>query len=54
MVFDPQRGPVEVPNINVHEEMADLIAASRAFEANLAVLKTARNMALQTLALGKR
>ena len=25
-----------MPNINVHEEMADLIAASRAFEANLA------------------
>lgn len=47
-------GMVAMPNINVHEEMADLIAASRAFEANLAVVKNARAMAMQTLAIGKR
>jgi flagellar basal-body rod protein FlgC len=44
---------VALPNINVHEEMADMIAASRAFEANLAVVKNARAMALQTLSIGK-
>jgi flagellar basal body rod protein FlgC len=33
--------------------MADMIAASRAFEANLAVVKNSRAMALQTLAIGK-
>lgn len=54
MIYDPVRGPMEVPNINIHEEMVDLIAASRAFEANLSVLKTARSMAVQTLSLGKR
>jgi flagellar basal-body rod protein FlgC len=48
------RGMVALPNVNIHEEMADLIAASRAFEANLAVVKNARNMALQALAIGKR
>lgn len=48
------QGMVALPNINVHEEMADLIAASRAFEANLAVVKNARAMALQALAIGKR
>lgn len=48
------QGMVALPNINVHEEMADLIAASRAFEANLAVVRNARAMALQTLAIGKR
>lgn len=48
------RGMVAMPNINIHEEMADLIAASRAFEANLAVVKNARTMAMQTLAIGKR
>ena len=48
-----ERGMVAMPNINVHEEMADLISASRAFEANLAVVKNARSMALQTLAIGK-
>jgi flagellar basal-body rod protein FlgC len=59
MVHDPghpdadANGMVAMPNINVHEEMADLIIASRAFEANLAVVKNARAMALQTLAIGK-
>jgi flagellar basal-body rod protein FlgC len=46
-------GMVAMPNINVNEEMADMIAASRAFEANLAVVKNSRAMALQTLAIGK-
>jgi flagellar basal-body rod protein FlgC len=47
-------GMVAYPDINIHEEMADLIVASRAYEANLAVVKNARSMAFQTLALGKR
>jgi flagellar basal-body rod protein FlgC len=47
------RGMISMPNINIHEEMADLISASRTFEANLAVVKNARAMALQTLAIGK-
>lgn len=50
---DPQ-GLVTVPNINIHEEMADLISASRAFEANLAVVRNSRQMALQALNIGKR
>lgn len=59
MVYDPgnpdadSRGMVAMPNINIHEEMADLIAASRAFEANLAVVKNEKTMAMQTLAIGK-
>jgi flagellar basal-body rod protein FlgC len=47
------RGMVSMPNINIHEEMADLIAASRAFEANLAVVKNEKSMAMQTLSIGK-
>jgi flagellar basal-body rod protein FlgC len=47
-------GMVAMPNINIHEEMVDLMSASRAFEANLSVVKTARSMAQQTLAIGKR
>ena len=47
------RGMVASPNINIHEEMADLIAASRAFEANLAVVKNEKSMAMQTLSIGK-
>lgn len=48
------RGMVAMPNINLHEEMADMISASRAFEANLSVIKNARSMALQSLSIGKR
>jgi len=47
-------GMVAMPNINIHEEMVDLMAASRSYEANLSVVKTARSMALQTLSIGKR
>ena len=56
MVYNPghpdadANGMVAMPNVNIHEEMADLIASSRAFEANLAVVKNARSMAQQTLA----
>ena len=59
MAYEPghpdadSNGMVAMPDINVHEEMADMIAASRAFEANLAVVKNARAMALQTLSIGK-
>ncbi len=58
-VYDPGnpeadgRGMVAMPNVNIHEEMADLISASRTFEANLAVVKNARSMAMQTLAIGR-
>jgi len=58
-VYDPgnpeadTKGMVSLPNINIHEEMADLISASRTFEANLAVVKNARTMAMQTLAIGR-
>jgi flagellar basal-body rod protein FlgC len=58
-VYDPgnpeadQKGMVSLPNINIHEEMADLISASRTFEANLAVVKNARSMAMETLAIGR-
>ena len=48
-----ERGMVATPNINIHEEMADLISASRAFEANLAVVKNEKSMAMQTLSIGK-
>jgi flagellar basal-body rod protein FlgC len=60
MVYNPghpdadTQGMVAVPDINIHEEMADLLTASRSFEANLAVIKNARAMAMQTLSIGKR
>ncbi len=47
-------GMVAMPAINLSEEMADLIVASRVFEANLAVVKNSRSMTIQTLQIGKR
>jgi flagellar basal-body rod protein FlgC len=44
---------VAMPAINVHEEMVDMIAISRAFEANIAVVKNAHAMAMQALSIGK-
>jgi flagellar basal-body rod protein FlgC len=37
-------GYVAFPNVNVVREMADMLTASRAYEANLAVADSARNM----------
>ena len=49
-----EAGMVAYPNVNIHVEMADMIAASRTYEANLAVIKNARTMTIQTLSLGRR
>src|SRR5262245_59863481 len=60
MVYQPghadadANGMVALPNINIYEEMVALMAASRAYEANLDVVKTARSMAIQALSVGKR
>jgi len=48
-----ENGMVLYPNVHVHEEMADLISASRAYEANMSVIRTSRMMAMQTLNMGK-
>ena len=47
-------GMVELPNVNIYEEMADMIVASRTYEANVAVFKNSRNLAMQALSIGKR
>jgi flagellar basal-body rod protein FlgC len=46
-------GMVAMPNIQIHEEMADYITSSRTYEANLAVVKNARQMAQETLSIVK-
>ena len=59
MVYNPgnpdadAQGMVAMPDINIHEEMVDMIAGSRSYEANLAVAKNAHAMAMQDLAIGK-
>lgn len=46
-------GYVQMPNVNVAMEMVDLLTASRAYEANLAVARNARQMAAKALTIGR-
>ena len=46
------QGNVYAPNVNVVEEMADMISASRSYQNNVEVLNTSRDMLLNTLKLG--
>jgi flagellar basal-body rod protein FlgC len=47
------QGYVAYPNVNVVEEMADMISASRSYEANVTAAQAAKSMALKTLDLGR-
>ena len=46
-------GFVQMPNVNMAMEMVDLISATRAYEANLSVVKSGRDMAARTLDIGR-
>jgi flagellar basal-body rod protein FlgC len=58
LVFDPghpdadAKGYVAMPNVNVVTEMVDMMAATRAYEANVAALNAAKTMAMKTLDIG--
>jgi flagellar basal-body rod protein FlgC len=57
MVYDPShpdadaKGYVEMPNVNVVTEMVDMISASRAYEANVTAMQSAKGMAQAALEL---
>jgi flagellar basal-body rod protein FlgC len=46
-------GYVLYPNVNVVEEMADMISASRSFQINVEMLQSAKSMAQRLLSLGQ-
>ncbi|MCD8534274.1 MAG: flagellar basal body rod protein FlgC [Verrucomicrobia bacterium] len=46
-------GMVAMPSINIHREMVDMISSSRAYEANLSVIRSARSMAEKAMAMGR-
>ena len=58
-VYDPSHpdakddGYVEMPNISVIEEMVDMMSATRSYEANTTVIKSAKRMALKALEIGR-
>ena len=49
----PNAGYVEMPNVNVVTEMVDLIAASRAYEANASIADGSKAMFLKALEIGR-
>lgn len=57
-VHDPKHpmadkeGYVSLPNVSVVDEMVNMIAASRAYQNNVEVMNTAKNMLAKTLTLG--
>ena len=46
-------GYVSMPNVNPVEEMVNMMSASRAYDANLAAIKSATEMARKALEIGK-
>jgi flagellar basal-body rod protein FlgC len=48
-----EEGMVAMPNISPIEEMVDMISATRAYEANLSVIKNSKKMAEQTIDIAK-
>ncbi|MDR0399968.1 MAG: flagellar basal body rod protein FlgC [Treponema sp.] len=50
----PREGYVEMPNVDIVTEMVDLIAASRAYEANAAIIDGSKSMFQRALEIGTR
>ncbi len=48
-----EKGYVALPHINVMEEMVNMISATRSYEANIAAVRAAKDMALKALEIGR-
>src|SRR3989337_175257 len=59
VVFDPQHpddneeGYVQLPNVNLLEEMVNMMSASRSYEANVTAVNSAKAMAQKALEVGR-
>jgi flagellar basal-body rod protein FlgC len=49
----PKTGYVEMPNVNIVEEMVDMMSASRSYEANVAVVNGSKAMFMRALEIGR-
>lgn len=54
MQSGPKQGYVEMPNVNIVQEMADMISASRAYEANISMINTSKSMFRAALNISSR
>ena len=46
-------GYVYAPKVNAVEQMVDMISASRAYQSNVELMNTAKDLAIRTLSLGR-
>jgi flagellar basal-body rod protein FlgC len=58
LVYDPSNpdavnGYVQMPNVDVSQEMVDMISASRAYEANVTAFDAGKQMNMDALSIGK-
>lgn len=59
MVYEPknpladEKGYVTMPNVNVVDEMVNMISASRAYQANVEMMNSAKTLLLKTLTIGQ-
>lgn len=59
LVYDPyhpdanEQGYVEMPNVNIIDEMVDMISASRSYEANINAFNSMKSMFTSALEIGK-
>jgi flagellar basal-body rod protein FlgC len=58
-MYDPshpdadEEGYVNMPNVNILNEMADMIAATRSYEANVTAMNSEKSMFLKALEIGR-
>ena len=48
-----EQGYVNMPNVNVIEEMVNMISASRSYQTNAELMNTAKTLLLKTLQIGQ-
>ena len=48
-----EQGYVNMPNVNVVEEMVNMISASRSYQTNAELMNTAKTLLLKTLQIGQ-
>ena len=59
MTYDPthpdadENGYVQLPNVNIVEEMVNMISATRSYEANITAMTNARHLTQRTLEIGQ-
>lgn len=59
MAYEPNnpladdKGYVSLPNVNVVDEMVNMISASRAYQANVEMMNSAKTLLLKTLTIGQ-